>query len=135
MANFEWSQILAITLATLFLCNHNFTFATDPFVQQEQDRIATLPGQNFNISFEHYSGYITVNEDAGRNLFYWFIQADHVDPTSKPLLLWLNGGPGCSSIAFGEAEEIGPFHINSDVKTLYLNPYSWNQGELKLFCV
>lgn len=38
-------------------------------------------------------------------------------------------GPGCSSIAYGEAEEIGPFHIKPDGKTLYLNPYSWNQGE------
>ena len=38
-------------------------------------------------------------------------------------------GPGCSSIAYGEAEEIGPFHIQPDGKTLYLNPYSWNQGK------
>jgi len=130
MANSKWSQILAITitLATLLQCN----IATNPFVQRGQDRISrALPGQNFNISFEHYSGYITVNEDVGRNFFYWFIQADHVDPTSKPLLLWLNGGPGCSSIAFGEAEEIGPFHINSDAKNLHLNPYSWNQGDLE----
>jgi len=37
-------------------------------------------------------------------------------------------GPGCSSIAYGMAEEIGPFHIKPDGKTLYLNPYSWNQG-------
>ncbi|KEH38195.1 serine carboxypeptidase-like protein [Medicago truncatula] len=127
MANSKWSQILfivIITLANLFQCN----IATDPFVQQGQDNIGrALPGQNFNISFEHYSGYITVNEDVGRNLFYWFIQADHVDPTSKPLLLWFNGGPGCSSIAYGEAEEIGPFHINSDGKNLHFNPYSWNQ--------
>ncbi|KAI5445777.1 hypothetical protein KIW84_013855 [Lathyrus oleraceus] len=48
--------------------------------------------------------------------------------SSKPLLLWFNGGPGCSSIAYGEAEEIGPFHIGLDSKTLYRNPYSWNQG-------
>ena len=38
-------------------------------------------------------------------------------------------GPGCSSITYGEAEEIGPFHIKPDGKTLYLNLYSWNQGE------
>jgi serine carboxypeptidase-like clade 2 len=133
MTNSELSQFLFINiilLGTLFTCNINFAFGTDPFLQQKKDRIVEpLPGQNFNINFKHYSGYITVNEDVGRTLFYWFIEADHVDPTSKPLLLWLNGGPGCSSIAFGEAEEIGPFHINSDGKTLYLNPYSWNKGE------
>lgn len=44
------------------------------------------------------------------------------------LLLFLVG-PGCSSIAYGEAEEIGPFHIKPDGKTLFRNPYSWNQGE------
>lgn len=41
-------------------------------------------------------------------------------------------GPGCSSIAFGEAEELGPFHIQKDGKTLYLNPFSWNNGILNL---
>ncbi|KAF9588054.1 hypothetical protein IFM89_007295, partial [Coptis chinensis] len=34
--------------------------------------------------------------------------------------------PGCSSVG-PEAVRIGPFSINPDGKTLYLNPYSWNQ--------
>ncbi|XP_065616944.1 serine carboxypeptidase-like 29 [Quercus suber] len=102
------------------------TSSTHPLVQQRLDKVLQLPGQNFNVSFAHYAGYITVNEDAGRALFYWFIEATK-DPDSKPLVLWLNGGPGCSSIAYGEAEEIGPFHIKPDGKTLYLNPYSWNK--------
>ncbi|CAI8587441.1 unnamed protein product [Vicia faba] len=130
MTNSKWSQLLflCIITSTLFLNSINVAFATDPFVEQEKDRIVSaLPGQNFNITFKHYSGYITVNEEVGRTLFYWFIEADHPDPTSKPLLLWFNGGYGCSSIAYGEAEEIGPFRINTDGKTLYLNPYSWNQ--------
>lgn len=43
-------------------------------------------------------------------------------------------GPGCSSIAYGMAEEVGPFHVKPDGKSLYLNPYSWNQGnEEKLY--
>lgn len=37
-------------------------------------------------------------------------------------------GPGCSSIAYGLAEEVGPFRVNADGKSLYSNPYSWNQG-------
>ncbi|KAK8695285.1 hypothetical protein V6N13_000451 [Hibiscus sabdariffa] len=72
------------------------------------------------------------NFPAGRALFYWFFEAAE-DPDSKPLLLWLNGGPGCSSIAYGLAEEIGPFHIRPDGKTLYLNPYSWNLAANILF--
>ncbi|MQL77308.1 hypothetical protein Taro_009717 [Colocasia esculenta] len=102
-------------------------FSAAPAEQlQAEDRVGTLPGQQFNVSFAHYSGYITVNEDSGRNLFYWFFEAAD-DPASKPLVLWLNGGPGCSSVAYGLAEEVGPFHIKPDGKTLYLNPYAWNQ--------
>ncbi|XP_022158143.1 serine carboxypeptidase II-2 isoform X2 [Momordica charantia] len=102
------------------------TYSDNPLLQQELDRVIELPGQKFDVNFAHYSGYITVNEDSGRALFYWFFEATE-DSASKPLVLWLNGGPGCSSIAYGEAEEIGPFHINADGKFLYLNPYSWNE--------
>ncbi|GAB2267491.1 Serine carboxypeptidase II-2 [Dionaea muscipula] len=104
----------------------------DPISQQELDRVTYLPGLNFDVAFSHFSGYITVNEDSGRALFYWFIEASG-DPSSEPLVLWLNGGPGCSSIAYGEAEEIGPFHIEKDGKTLYLNEFSWNKAANILF--
>ncbi|KAJ7955678.1 Carboxypeptidase [Quillaja saponaria] len=128
MANLRWSlmvQILAIVV-NLHLTIAIDSFSTDPFVQKQLDKILELPGLNFDIGFSQYSGYVTVNEDSGRALFYWFTEADE-DPDSKPLVLWLNGGPGCSSIAYGEAEEIGPFHIKADGKTLYPNPYSWNR--------
>ncbi|XP_057731364.1 serine carboxypeptidase II-2 [Arachis stenosperma] len=126
-----WSQV--ITLTTLVVGAMAITVTcSSPFVQQKLDKVGKLPGQSFDIKFQHYSGYVTVNEEAGRALFYWFMEADQ-DPQTKPLLLWLNGGPGCSSIAYGEAEEIGPFHINPDGKTLYLNPYSWNQVANVLF--
>lgn len=94
--------------------------------EQAKDRITQLPGQPSNVNFAQYSGYITVDNNAGRALFYWLIEATE-NPSSKPLVLWLNGGPGCSSVAYGEAEELGPFHINADGKSLYLNPYSWNK--------
>ncbi|KAI3866688.1 hypothetical protein MKW92_041850 [Papaver armeniacum] len=100
------------------------------FERKDLDRVYKLPGQSFEVNFAHYSGYVDVNKD--KALFYWFFEAVE-NPSSKPLLLWLNGGPGCSSIAYGEAEEIGPFHIRPDGKTLYQNPYSWNQVANVLF--
>lgn len=103
-----------------------------PFERQKKDRVLRLPGQSFNVSFAHYAGYVTVNEHSGRALFYWFFEAVE-EPASKPLVLWLNGGPGCSSIAYGLAEELGPFHVNADGKSVYLNPYSWNQVANILF--
>ena len=39
-----------------------------------------------------------MNESAGRTLFYAFAESKE-DKESKPLVLWLNGGPGCSSLA------------------------------------
>lgn len=96
--------------------------------EQERDRITQLPGQPKNVDFAQYSGYVTVDKQAGRALFYWLTETPTSRvPKSRPLVLWLNGGPGCSSIAYGAAEEIGPFHIKPDGRTLYLNPYAWNK--------
>eukprot|EP00249_Psilotum_nudum_P004777 c18276_g2_i1 orf=1389-2786(+) len=99
--------------------------------QQEQDRIVKLPGQP-KVSFSQYSGYVTIDETAETALFYWLTEAAH-DPLLKPLILWLNGGPGCSSIAYGASEEIGPFHISKNGTSLSLNPFSWNKVANLLF--
>lgn len=94
---------------------------------QKRDKISWLPGQPENVGFEQYSGYVTVNEHNGRALFYWLTETlMSRGPNSRPLVLWLNGGPGCSSISYGASEGIGPFHIKFDDKSLYLNPYAWN---------
>lgn len=98
---------------------------------EERDRIVGLPGQP-KVTFEQFSGYVTVNEVAGRALFYWLTEAVS-DPLYKPLVVWLNGGPGCSSIAYGASEEIGPFRINSSASGLHLNKFSWNQIANLLF--
>ncbi|XP_044472069.1 serine carboxypeptidase II-2 [Mangifera indica] len=132
MANPKGSFFLAQIVFILIIYYLGSGVSVDPVEQQRLDKVLKLPGQSFNTSFDQYAGYVTVNEESGRALFYWLIEADE-DPDSKPLVLWLNGGPGCSSIAYGEAEEIGPFHIRPDGKTLYLNPYSWNQVANILF--
>ena len=41
-----------------------------------------------------------------------------------PLIIWFNGGPGCSSLgAF--FEEFGPLYVNFDGKSLFENVNSW----------
>ncbi|XP_009631140.1 serine carboxypeptidase 24-like [Nicotiana tomentosiformis] len=99
--------------------------------EQEFDRIISLPGQP-PVTFSQFSGYVTVNENHGRALFYWLTEAT-TQPEKKPLVLWLNGGPGCSSVAYGASEEIGPFRINKTGSSLYLNKYSWNKVANILF--
>lgn len=44
----------------------------------------------------------------------------------------LGAGPGCSSVAYGASEEIGPFRIDRTGSSLYLNKFSWNRGEWPL---
>ncbi|KAJ7555078.1 hypothetical protein O6H91_05G021400 [Diphasiastrum complanatum] len=86
-----------------------------------------------SVSFRHYSGYITVDEAHGRALFYWFFEADHPDPLSLPLAMWLNGGPGCSSVGNGALLEMGPFYTNGNGSGLLLNKYSWGKEANLIF--
>ncbi|KAI6669445.1 hypothetical protein NL676_004330 [Syzygium grande] len=98
---------------------------------QEADRVYRLPGQP-EVKFRQYAGYVTVNETHGRALFYWFFEATE-KPQDKPLLLWLNGGPGCSSIGYGQSEELGPFFPQKDQAKLKFNRYTWNKAANLLF--
>ncbi|KAH6814366.1 serine carboxypeptidase-like 40 [Perilla frutescens var. frutescens] len=98
---------------------------------KEHDRIERLPGQP-EVQFNQYGGYVTVNRTTGRAFFYYFVEAHHAH-NSLPLLLWLNGGPGCSSIGYGAMEELGPFRVNIDGKTLNINNFSWNHAANVLF--
>ncbi|THG20018.1 hypothetical protein TEA_008552 [Camellia sinensis var. sinensis] len=99
--------------------------------EQEADRVTKLPGQP-PVTFRQYAGYVTVNETHGRALFYWFFEATK-KPENKPLLLWLNGGPGCSSIGYGAAEELGPFFPQKDTPELKFNNRTWNKAANLLF--
>lgn len=116
------AAVLAAILALFFR-------AASATAAAEADRIGRLPGQP-PVNFSMYSGYVTVDAAAGRALFYWLIEAAGVPAESAPLVLWLNGGPGCSSVGYGASEELGAFRINADGRTLFLNPYPWNKGPI-----
>ncbi|CAM8898861.1 unnamed protein product [Rhodiola kirilowii] len=98
-------------------------------ISMDDDLVTNLPGQP-TVDFKHYAGYVTVDEKKGRALFYWFYEAA-VNPEQKPLVLWLNGGPGCSSVGYGATQEIGPFIV--DTNGIKYNPYSWNREANMLF--
>ncbi|XP_034705435.1 serine carboxypeptidase-like 40 [Vitis riparia] len=98
---------------------------------KEKDRIDMLPGQP-HVGFNQYGGYVTIDESKGKALYYYFAEAPF-SKKSLPLLLWLNGGPGCSSLAYGAMQELGPFRVHSEGKTLYRNQYAWNKVANVLF--
>ncbi|KAF2170191.1 hypothetical protein M409DRAFT_19794 [Zasmidium cellare ATCC 36951] len=65
------------------------------------------------------------------NTFYWFFES-RKDPKNAPLAIWLNGGPGGSSL-LGALSENGPCFVHNDSRTTYLNPWSWNNEVNLLF--
>ncbi|XAR72883.1 Carboxypeptidase D [Bertholletia excelsa] len=99
----------------------------------EEDLIeGGLPGQPSGVNFKQFAGYVNVDESKGRSLFYYFVEAAD-NSSSKPLVLWLNGGPGCSSMGLGAMLEIGPFGVNPDGRTLHSRRHAWNRAANMLF--
>lgn len=60
-------------------------------------------------------------------LHYWYAQAEgtEAEAAAKPVVLWLNGGPGSSSV-LGMLAELGPLLTNSS-GGLMVNPYAWTK--------
>ncbi|KAL9342481.1 hypothetical protein Peur_065806 [Populus x canadensis] len=95
-----------------------------------------LPGFQGPPPFHLETGYVGVDEAEDVQLFYYFIKSQR-NPKEDPLLLWLTGGPGCSSFT-GLAFEIGPINFeekeyNGSLPTWVLNPYSWTQVSSVIF--
>ena len=96
------------------------------------DRITNLPGWSGPQAM--YAGYITVNASHGRNLFYWLVESASSDPSKDPLVLWTNGGPGCSGLSGGLFSEFGPFFPNIDGSlSLTPNVWTWTQRANVIF--
>ncbi|XP_071959695.1 lysosomal protective protein-like [Antedon mediterranea] len=93
------------------------------------DEVLALPGLAVQPNFKHYSGYLKAS--GTKKLHYWFVESQS-KPETDPVTLWMNGGPGCSSLD-GMLSELGPFHLRDDGKTVYMNPYSWNNASNVLF--
>ncbi|KAJ9691541.1 hypothetical protein PVL29_013654 [Vitis rotundifolia] len=130
MASSLYLYLLVLVLGGALQASVDGHLSHEILARQKADRVKKLPGQP-EVGFRQYAGYVTVNESHGRALFYWFFEATH-KPHQKPLLLWLNGGPGCSSIGFGATEELGPFFPRKDGK-LKFNPHTWNKATNLLF--
>ncbi|KAF8602097.1 peptidase S10 serine carboxypeptidase [Ceratobasidium sp. AG-I] len=76
-----------------------------------------------------HSGYLDVSKD--KHIFFWFFEARN-KPEEAPIVIWLNGGPGCSS-SMGLFFALGPCSIEEDGKNTTSNKHSWNTNANMLF--
>jgi carboxypeptidase C (cathepsin A) len=75
-----------------------------------------------------YSGYLTASET--KSLHYVFVES-LTDPATDPVVIWFNGGPGCSSL-LGFFQENGPIVVDNN-GSIYANPYPWNNASNVLY--
>ena len=89
------------------------------------DKVTDLPKLSGGLLENNYAGYTQVSELG--HLFYWFAEARNpsADADDTPVLVWLNGGPGASSLT-GLLVENGPYSITAN-GTLVPNQLSWNE--------
>jgi vitellogenic carboxypeptidase-like protein len=104
-----------------------------PYIESGQiDQARNLSRVNLHPDYAYpsYSGYLTVNKTHDSNLFFWFFPAQSGD-TSAPFLVWLQGGPGSSSL-FGLFSEQGPIMVDKQTK-LHPRDITWNSKYHLLF--
>lgn len=80
---------------------------------------------------KQHHGYFRIKGGKDKNYFYWLFEARE-NPKNAPVVLWLTGGPGCSSEIALFAEN-GPCTINKNGRTTKNNPYSWNRKATLIF--
>ncbi|RHY14507.1 hypothetical protein DYB25_004264 [Aphanomyces astaci] len=114
MPSFLWAALAALIVAV------------DPVAGYvAEHKITSLPNYNDDkpINFDQYAGQLAL-PSTGQRMFYWLVEAE-TNPDTAPIALWLNGGPGCSSLV-GFFTENGPFVVASDL-SVKRNPYAWNR--------
>lgn len=101
--------------------------ASDP----NDHKVSKLPGLPSSLSITQYAGHINVDEAKNGNLFYWLFESPQ-NSKDLPLMVWLNGGPGCSSMD-GLFLELGPFKLDKNNQDIKSNPSSWHNVANLLF--
>jgi cathepsin A (carboxypeptidase C) len=90
------------------------------------DKVKSWPGTNTtDLGFDLYSGFLPLNGTDGKEMHYVFATSQN-NSSTDPVVLWLTGGPGCSSLeAF--VYENGPYYFPQNQTYLVKNEYSWNK--------
>jgi len=92
-------------------------------------RVNSTSLEGIDEDIESYSGFLTVDPSNDGNMFFWFFPAEE-NPETAPVVIWLQGGPGGSSM-FGLLKLHGPILTtvdgNNNLNGVARNPYSWGR--------
>lgn len=102
-----------------------------------QSVIKTLPGFRGQLPFKLETGYVGLGKnDEDLQLFYYFVESER-NPKQDPIIIWINGGPGCSAL-WPFFYQIGPLkfdyaNVIGTLPQLEINPYSWTKVASVIF--
>ena len=99
-------------------------FAGYAYAAPEEDRVLHLPEMGTFDTYGAFSGFLDI-ADTTKELHYLFFEAQE-NAADAPVLIWFNGGPGCSSM-LGFMQENGPFRIESGGTKFHESEFSWNR--------
>eukprot|EP00884_Botryococcus_braunii_P006077 jgi/Botrbrau1/15470/Bobra.43_2s0092.1 len=124
--------LFALTLAAGLLLSCEADFKGPRLVEWPLNLLSN-PGSNELLGKqpEQVAGYFTLNRTYDAHMFYFYFESRSGDSSKDPLVLWMTGGPGCSS-ELAVFYENGPFHIKKDL-TLEPNDYGWDVGHNIIF--
>ena len=113
-------------LLSLYLLT-TLTYAAPP-----SDQILSLPGWDGDLPSKLYSGYLDL-PGGKKHIHYWLIMSESNSASTDPVTVWLNGGPGCSSLD-GLVYEHGPFRFDpqNPSKLVRFN-YTWAKHSNMLY--
>ncbi|TKX23011.1 pheromone-processing carboxypeptidase kex1 [Elsinoe australis] len=126
----SWLSIPRLLHTSLLLFGTSWLPAT--LAQQQKSAadyfVKHLPGAPTPLLKMH-AGHIEINPEHHGNLFFWHFANKHIGDRQRTVL-WLNGGPGCSSMD-GAMMEVGPYKIKGE--NLEYRDGSWDEYANLLF--
>ncbi|KAK4791993.1 hypothetical protein SAY86_022428 [Trapa natans] len=87
---------------------------------------ASAPAPASVDNLGHSAGYFTLPNTKNARMFYFFFESRGPRGKKDPVVIWLSGGPGCSS-SLALFYENGPYHVSSSDLSLSWNDYGWDK--------
>ena len=102
----------------------------------DADEITSLPGWEGALPSRQWSGFLPIG--GGKNYHYWLVASESASAATDPVVLWVQGGPGGSSLEGMWVENMGPFALDArstatEPPTLFRSASPWTAFANMLF--